>query len=236
MSGAAGAASSDRSQTSERKRGRGRGQLADLLRKRNIRTALALLALLVAVMWIVEIIDATSGYQLNNDGLYPHNAGRWWGIFTAPFIHGSFQLLIENTVPLVLIGLFVAFTGAARFVIVTVLVIAIGGVGTWLIAPAMTNGAQEVVIGASGLIYGYATFVISRGWFDHSNVQRSVGLLVAVLFGATLVASLAPGGNVSWQGHVSGATAGVIVAWLLSRHDRQGRRAAAPATQPSSLV
>ena len=184
---------------------------------------LALLAATVAVMWIVQLINSLDSYKLDRDGLYPHNLDRIWGIFTTPFLHASWSHLIGNTIPFVFMGILIALAGPARFAAVTLIVIVLGGLGTWLISPAGVP-----VVGASGVVFGYATFLLTRGFFNHSVVEILAGVVVGAVFGSALLASLVPHGNVSWQGHLCGGIAGVIAAWLLSRD-----RSEAPAgTQP----
>jgi len=176
---------------------------------------LALLAATVALMWIVQLINSLDSYKLDRDGLYPHNLDRIWGIFTTPFLHASWSHLIGNTIPFVFMGILIALAGPGRFAAVTLIVIVLGGLGTWLISPAGVP-----VVGASGVVFGYATFLLTRGFFNHSVVEIIAGVVVGAVFGSALLASLVPHGNVSWQGHLCGGIAGVIAAWLLSR-DRQ---------------
>jgi membrane associated rhomboid family serine protease len=181
-----------------------------------------LLAAIVAVMWIIEIINTVDSNRLDQDGIYARSFSHLWGILTAPFIHASFQHLIGNTIPFVFMGLIIALRGAARLALVTAIVIVIGGLGTWLISPV---GVPTV--GASGVVFGYATYLLARGFFDRSLLELFTGAIVGVVWGAVLLASIVPHYGVSWQGHVSGAVAGVIAAWLL-RRDRPKTRAEDP--------
>ncbi|HTX31664.1 MAG TPA: rhomboid family intramembrane serine protease [Solirubrobacteraceae bacterium] len=185
------------------------------------REGIALLLGIVALMWFVEVINAADGYHLDSDGIYSRDFGRLWGIFTAPFIHANFAPhLLDNTIPLVFMGLIIALAGAARLAAVTLIVIVIGGLGTWLIGPAGIS-----TIGASGLVFGYATYLFARGFFNRNALELVVGLVVGVIWGGALVASLVPHTGVSWQGHVCGAIAGVIAALLLRRERRPSRQA-----------
>jgi membrane associated rhomboid family serine protease len=182
-----------------------------------------LLAVIVSVMWIVEVINALDSYRLDDDGIHARDVERLWGILTSPFLHAGFGHLLGNTVPLLFMGLIIALRGAGRLAAVTCIVIVLGGLGTWLIAPGGTS-----TIGASGLVFGYATYLLSRGFFDRSALELLTGLIVGVIWGGVLLASLVPHQQISWQGHLCGAIAGVVAAWLLSSR-RQDRRAAAPA-------
>jgi membrane associated rhomboid family serine protease len=187
---------------------------------------IVLLAAIVGVMWIVEIINAVDSYALDKDGLYPRNFDRIWGILTAPFLHASWQHLIDNTIPFVFMGLIIALKGAKRLALVTAIVIVIGGLGTWLIAPA-----NSLTVGASGVVFGYATYLLTRGLFDRSAVEIITGALVGAVWGGALLASLVPHYGVSWQAHLCGGIAGVVAAWLLSEH-RTGQGRPAEPTSP----
>jgi membrane associated rhomboid family serine protease len=192
------------------------------------REGVVLLAGMIALMWLINLINAADSYRLDSDGLYAHNVDRIWGIFTAPFLHASWSHLIGNTIPLVFMGLLIALTGARQFVGVTLIVIVLGGLGTWLVSPGGTQ-----VVGASGLVFGYATYLLTRGFFDRSALEILTGIVVGVIFGGVLLASLVPHGGISWQGHLCGGIAGVIAAWLLSG-DR--RAAAKRAGTPGSAL
>ena len=194
-----------------------------LIKRQTQREGIELLILIVAVMWVVEIINSLDGNHLSTDGIYARDVGRLWGILTAPFIHVSFAHLISNTIPFVFMGLIIALRGAARLAVLTAIVIVAGGLGTWLISPAHVS-----TVGASGVVFGYAGYLLARGLFDRSALELGVGLVVAAVWGVALLVSLVPHGGVSWQGHLCGGLAGVLAAWLLSG-DRAGR--AAPTAQ-----
>ena len=164
----------------------------------------------VVLMWFVELINTLDSNKLDGDGIYARSIGHLWGIFTAPFIHVSWQHLIANTVPFVFMGLIIALQGAKRFALVTVIVIVVGGIGTWLISPS-----GVVTDGASGVVFGYATYLFTRGFFDRNVLELLIGLIVGVIWGGALLSSIVPHYGVSWQGHVCGAIGGVIAAYML---------------------
>ena len=181
-------------------------------RKEDPRQGLTLLAGIVALMWVVEVINTLDSNALDSDGIVPRDFGRLWSIFSAPFIHASFAHLISNTIPFVFMGVIIALRGAARLALVTAIVIVIGGLGTWLIAPAHTW-----TFGASGIVFGYATYLLTRGVFDRSSLELLTGAVVGVVWGGALLSSIVPHYGVSWQAHVCGAIGGVVAAWLLAR-------------------
>jgi membrane associated rhomboid family serine protease len=173
---------------------------------------LALLAGILAIMWIIEVVNSLDHYALDNDGgLIPRDVDRVWAIFTSPFLHASWPHLIDNTIPFVFMGAIIALRGASKLALVTLIVIVVGGLGTWLIAPAGTE-----TVGASGVVFGYATYLFTRGLFERSALQILTGVIVGVVWGGALLSSVVPHAGVSWQAHVCGATGGVIAAWLLA--------------------
>jgi len=189
---------------------------------------LVLLVSMIVLMWAIEAINSLDSNRLSGDGIYPRNFDRIWGILTSPFIHLSFQHLTDNTVPFAFMGAIIALQGAARLARVTLFVIVIGGLGTWLIAPS-----GSVTDGASGVVFGYATYLLARGFFNRSVLELLAGAVVGVIWGAALVASLVPHYRVSWQAHVCGGIAGLVAAYAFS--DRRARRPAETPAPASAL-
>ena len=182
-----------------------------------------ILIALVALMWVVEIADTAAGQRLDGYGIEPRDDDGLVGIVAAPFLHDGFGHLISNTVPLLAMGFAIALAGARRVLVVSAIVALVSGLGTWLIAPAGT-----LHIGASGVVFGYATYLLSRGVFNRDLLELAIGALVAVLWGGALLGGLLPEAGISWQGHTFGAAGGVLAARLLAR-DRRGRAPSARA-------
>lgn len=174
---------------------------------------------MAAIMWIVEITDLLPvGGDLDRFGIRPRRLSGLAGIAFAPFLHTSFLHLIANTIPFLVLGCIVALGGAERFVSVTAIVAIVSGLATWLVAPA--NSAH---VGASGLVFGYVTYLIGRGWFERRIGYLLGGLLVVMVYGSVLW-GVVPRPGISWQMHLFGAAGGVIAARAL--HGRQPDRPA----------
>ncbi|MEO8689363.1 MAG: rhomboid family intramembrane serine protease [Solirubrobacteraceae bacterium] len=169
---------------------------------------------MVIVMWVVEVLDA-AGAHLDANGIHPRDPGTLPDIAFAPFLHSGWGHLIGNTIPFLILGGAIALSGLARTAAVTVLVAAIGGLGTWLIGPAHTNH-----IGASGLVFGFAAYLIARGLFSRNPIHLVAGVGVIAVYGATLAFSLVPHPGISWQGHLFGAVGGIVAARVLNRKRR----------------
>jgi membrane associated rhomboid family serine protease len=177
---------------------------------------LKLLGLLIGLMWVSEIIDTALGHRLDGFGIQAHDAEGLFGIATAPFLHAGFGHLISNTIPLLMLGAIIAVAGAAELLAVTVIVALVSGFGTWITSPP-----NSITIGASGLVFGYATFLLVRGIFNRSLGQLLIGVLVIVVWGGALLGGLLPQAGISWQGHFFGAVGGLVTAWLLGGPGRR---------------
>ena len=167
---------------------------------------------LAALMWVSEIVDSLADHRLARYGIEPRDGDGLVGIVAAPFLHAGFGHLISNSVPFLVMGFAIAFKGAVRVLAVTVVVGLISGVGTWLVAPDDT-----LHVGASGLVFGYATYLLSRGFFDRDLLELAIGFLVGVIWGTALIGGLLPQEGISWQGHLFGAAGGIVAARLLAR-------------------
>ena len=191
-----------------------------LVRRAALHEGAAVIGLLLGVMWVVEIVNKIDGQHLSADGIYPRSLNGLPGIVSAPFLHAGFGHLIGNTIPFAILGLLVALGGARRVIAVTAIVAAVAGLGTWLTA----NGGSDT-IGASGIVFGYAGFLIARGFFTRRLLELAMGAVVAVLFGGALAWSLVPHAGVSWQDHLFGGLGGILAARLLTHPVRTTRRA-----------
>lgn len=186
----------------------------------------AFVAALAALMWVVEGIDQIAGGRLDRQGIEPREIDGLDGVLFAPFLHAGWDHLIGNTIPFLLLGFAIAVGGLARVVAVTAIVMLVGGLGTWLVAPSHT-----VHIGASGVVFGYAAYLVARGVYSRSLGQIALGIVVLAIWGTTLLQGLVPEDGVSWQGHLFGALGGVFAARVLHRRAvRAGTERPAAAT------
>jgi membrane associated rhomboid family serine protease len=183
--------------------------------------ALVLVGAMAALMWVVEIIDQITSANLDQYGIKPHEADGLPGIVVAPFLHAGWGHLEGNTVPFLLLGGAVALSGLRKVALATAIIALVGGLGVWLFASSGTDH-----IGASGLVFGYAGYLIARGFFSRSMVHFVVGVVVIGVYGTTLLFDLVPRDGISWQGHLFGAVGGVVAARMLDA--RRVRREADP--------
>lgn len=183
---------------------------------REIRAQVLILGAFVGLMWVLEIIDAPLGGGgrwcggLNQFGIFPRQIAGLRGILFAPFLHGGFAHLIANTIPFATLGWLVMLRRTTDFWLVTAIAMLIGGLGTWLF------GAPGCHIGASGVIFGYLGFLISRGYFERRIGSVLFSIVVLLLYGGLLWGVLPLRIGISWEGHLFGFIGGVIAAKLLA--------------------
>ncbi len=174
-----------------------------------------LVGALVALMWVSEMVDVVLGGRLDGLGIEPRDLDGLIGVVLGPFLHVGFGHLVANTIPFLVMGGVIALAGALRVAAVAVIVGLISGLGTWLIAPEST-----VHIGASGLVFGFATYLVARGVFNRDLLQLVVGAAVVLMFGTALLGGLVPQQGISWQAHFFGAAGGIAAARVLA-HRRE---------------
>jgi len=185
--------------------------------------ALLLVVAMVGLMWMLEVVDIAVDHRLDNYGIHPRDVDGLAEILAAPFLHAGFGHLISNTVPFLAMGAAIALGGLVRVALVTLIVAVVSGLGTWLIA-----ASNSVHLGASGVVFGYASYLVARGIFSRRLSELAVGVVVVAIWGIGLLQGLLPQERISWQAHLFGAIGGLIAATVLAR--RQGAPAAVAQT------
>ena len=180
--------------------------------KKELRYAVTYSVLLTALPWIVQIVVVAFSLHLKQYGLQPLEVRGLIGIFTMPFLHADWEHLFSNTPALLVLifGLFLFYKNGAWRILIYLYVIS--GIFTWLMGRSSTH------IGASGLVYALAAFHFFSGVIKKVPRQRAFALLVAFLYGGFIWAffpTLYIGTSISWEGHLSGLLAGIILAVFL---------------------
>ena len=177
---------------------------------RQVRDALVLMGAFIALIWILQVFNWVDGYRLDLQfGILPHNVGRLPEIFTAPFLHFSWQHIEGNTVPLFVLGVLAAYRSIAKFLLATLIIAVTSGMAVWLFQ------SNELTVGASGLIFGYFGYVLMRGFFDRNLFDIGVGIVAGVLYWTILQVAIPGTPGISWIGHLGGLFGGVLAAWVL---------------------
>lgn len=176
-------------------------------------------ALLVSVLFMVEgadlLLQRQSHRTLAGLGIVPRTVPGLLGIAFSPLLHASPAHLLANALPLFVL-LVLLFWDRHYYPVLTLASIwFFSGLGTWLIGRASEDGRPVVHIGASSIIFGLVTYLIVAGFRMKSWRSALVALAVFVGFGGIFFGLLPRAGPVSWEGHLSGALAGI---WAAKRN------------------
>lgn len=163
----------------------------------------------VALLWALEIVDTLTANALDAYGVWPRDPDGLVGVAVAPVLHFGFPHLINNTVPVLVLGFLTLVTGLSRGLLATAVIWVVGGLGVWLVAPPGTVHA-----GASVLIFGWIVYLVVVGFVTRHPVQILIGVGVFIFYSGTLLGVLPGQPGVSWQGHLFGAIGGFLAARL----------------------
>ena len=175
----------------------------------DILRALRFPMLFIVMLWIIHTISFVTGTRLGFLGVLPREWSGVVGIVTAPMIHGEWQHLISNTVPLALLTAVVFLFFRRVAVKVFLLIYLLSGIGVWLFARPYTHH-----IGASGVVYGLIAFVFWSGVFRRNLRSIVLSLVILVLYSGYFPGIVPGEEGVSWESHLYGAITGILVAWI----------------------
>ena len=167
----------------------------------------------VLALWWIKLCEWMFGWDLHGLGIYPHATTGLIGIVTATLIHSSWQHLISNTLPLLVLGSTLLYGYPKSRWQALLLIWLLSGVGVWLFA------RESYHIGASGLTHGMFFFLFVGGLLRRD--KRSVGLLMLAFFmyGTMLLTIFPSEPGISFEYHFFGAVAGSLAAVVLHRRD-----------------
>lgn len=165
----------------------------------------------VALLWSVYFIDIGLDLDLRRFGIVPRTVEGLVGLFAAPFLHAGFEHLFNNSVPLFVLGWMLVYVyprAAARVVLAVWL---LGGLWVWISARASLH------IGASGVVYGLASFLFISGLIRKQRTLMGVSLLVTFLYGGMVWGLFPLVERISWESHLWGALAGAAMAGVFRK-------------------
>ncbi len=171
---------------------------------------------ILAVMWALESLDAVTLNALDSFGIQPRQLSELPNILWAPLLHFGWPHLISNSIPFLVLGVLTYLSGAGRFVATTLISVVVSGLTAWLLAPP-----GSITAGASGVVFGYLTYLLVRGFYSRSIAQILLAVVVFAVYGTVLLGVLPGAPGISWQAHLGGAVGGVLAAWWL--HGRESR-------------
>ncbi len=158
---------------------------------------------MIFLMWAVFTIEFTFGLDFGFLGVVPRTLNGLLGVIGMPFVHGDIGHLVSNTFPLLFLGttLYYFYSNIAGRVLI--LCILLTGVGVWLFARTSNH------IGASGAVYGIASFLIFYGFFRRSFISILISIIIVLTYGSIFYGVLPLVEGVSWEAHLIGALVGL---------------------------
>ena len=160
----------------------------------------------VFMMWMVKLVEVLFDLDLSNLGIYPLTAGGLPGILFSPLIHADFNHLFNNSIPLFFLSVALFYFYSEVATKIFILNYLITGIMVWF------AGRYAWHIGASGLVYGLASFLFFSGIIRRFYRLVALSLLVVFLYGE-MVWGIFPGvyKNVSWESHMLGFFSGIVL-------------------------
>jgi len=169
----------------------------------------------LAVIWAVFLINMILfAGNLNYLGIHPLDGHALWHIFTAPLLHADVNHIMSNSIPGAIFCFLIGYSGSKVFWEVTAFSAVTAGMGTWLFGGVGTNH-----IGASGLVYGWLTYLLIRGVFNRSLRQILLGLVLGFFYSGLIWGVLPGTPGISWQGHLFGAIGGILAGMVITSDD-----------------
>ena len=184
------------------------------------RHALFVSVSLAVALWLIKLAEFEYGLDFSSWGLVPRSIAGLKGVFFSPLIHASFEHLMANTLPLMVLTFSLFFFYRKSPYVIFMLIYICSGLFVWL------GGREAIHIGASGLIYGLAAFLFLGGVLSHNAGLLTISLIVALLYGGLFWGVFPVKPEISWESHLWGAISGLGLAYLF-RHD-----APAPSVHP----
>lgn len=177
-----------------------------------LKEQIQILAAVTLIFWVVFIIDRSFwNGNLSQFGIMPHRLIGLRGILFAPFLHGNYYHIASNTASFLVLGWMVMLRNTNDFYFVSVFTAIASGLGTWLV-----GSPSSVHIGASGVIFGYFGYLLSRGYFEKSFVAIAISITIAMSYGSLIWGILPTRSYISWEGHLFGFIGGVLAARILA--------------------
>ena len=170
----------------------------------------------VFFMWLVKIIEVLFNADFSGLGIYPLTVKGLPGIIFSPFIHADFTHLFNNSLPLFLLSVALFYLYSEVALKIFSLTFFLTGLLVWV------AGREAWHIGASGIVYGLASFLFFSGIIRKYFRLIALSLLIVFLYGS-MVWGIFPGvyKNVSWESHMLGSFSGILLAILYRKQGPQ---------------
>ena len=166
-------------------------------------------AIAVSVIWAVHVLSYATSTDLTYLGIFPREADGLIGIITAPLIHGGWEHLFSNSVPLFVSSTIIHYFYKRVVIPSFFLIYILTGSAVWFF------GRSVYHIGASGVVYGLIAFIFWSGVFRRNIKSIVLALIVTILYAGYLEGIIPFQEGISWESHLIGVIVGIIISFLL---------------------
>lgn len=167
----------------------------------------------VMIIWILHIIKVIGNFHWGRFGVFPREIDGLAGIIFSPLIHGDFQHLFSNSIPVFFLVTMILFFYEKIALISITAIYLITGLLVWLFA---REGVYH--IGASGVVYGMVSFVFWNGVFRRSMKAVILSLVIIIMYSGYF-AGIVPGQEgISWESHLMGGLTGIVVSFIFKNN------------------
>ncbi len=184
--------------------------------KKRFFLSLIIPGIFIFLMWLVKVTEVLFEADFSGFGIYPLKVRGLPGIAFSPFIHSDFRHLFNNSLPLFLLSLALFYFYSEIALKVFSLTFIITGALVWI------GGREAWHIGASGMVYGLASFLFFSGIIRKYFRLVALSLLIVFLYGG-MVWGIFPGiyDNISWESHMLGFLSGIFLAIIYRKQGPQ---------------
>ena len=177
------------------------------MKRKNLKS-LTFSAIILIIIWSVKLFEIVFDYDFTEYGILPRNFNGLLGILLSPLIHSDVNHLLSNSLPVIILCLLIFnfYSQIAKKIFIYLYFIS--GLWLWCI------GRESFHIGASGLIYAMASFLFFSGILRKNSQLSAVALLVIFIYGGLFWGLFPIDKNVSWEGHLTGFIAGILVSFI----------------------
>ena len=190
------------------------------IEKRKFFLAVAKSLIIVAVLWVVFLMNVTFALNWNEWGMSPRTLKGLWGIMTMHFLHADFEHLISNSLPLLFLGFGIFYYFSQKGTLIVLMNLLCTGILIWVF------GRLGIHIGASGLVYALSFFLVTISLIKMESTMLAYTLVIIFLYGSLVwgfFPQLFPDKHISWEGHLAGAISGILLAFFY-RHEGPQRK------------
>ncbi len=186
------------------------------MKRKNLKS-LKFSAIILIIIWSVKLFEIVFDCDFTEYGVLPRSFNGLMGILFSPLIHSDVNHLISNSLPVIILCLLIFnfYSQIAKKIFIYLYFIS--GLWLWCI------GRESFHIGASGLIYAMASFLFFSGILRKNSQLSAVALLVIFIYGGLFWGLFPIHKNVSWEGHLTGFIAGILVSFIF-RNDGPKRK------------